>query len=94
MKVIALKAFCDQLGVSETTGLSWKRNYWERGVHYVYVGKTLLVKKDAVESWLNEGCRKDSPEETLVSESVLPSKAGPTQKTSKAPVTKLISPLA
>jgi hypothetical protein len=94
MDMMALKAWCDELGVNETTGKSWKKNYWEKGVHYVLAGKTTLIKKDAVELWLNEGCRKDSPNETLVSEFVLPSKAKPTQKTLKAPVTKLTSPLA
>ena len=94
MDMMGFKAWCDELGVSETTGKSWKKNYWEKGVHYVLVGKTAIIKKDAVELWLNEGCRKDSPNETLVSEYALPSKAKPTQKTLKAPVTKLISPLA
>lgn len=95
MNLISRKSFCDELGVPETTVKSWqKNNYWKRGVHYVVVGKTTLVKKDEAEKWLSEGFRQDSVNKTLVSASASRSTESPTQKNTKAPVTKLTSPLA
>ena len=94
MDLIGRKAFAKELGVEESIVRNWQKLYWERGVHYVVVGKTTLVKRGATTEWLNNGCRKDSPSEETQSESRSWSEGKSTQKPSKAPVTKLTSPLA
>jgi hypothetical protein len=40
------------MGLPDSTLRGWQARHWQRGQHYIIVGKTTLLNPDEVQSWL------------------------------------------
>jgi hypothetical protein len=89
---VSRKEFANSIGLKDSTVRGWQERHWQRGIHYVVIGKTTLLIKDEIEKWLNS--QRDSANKVagLKSEPRLTAKS--ITKPSKEISPKITSPLA
>lgn len=51
--MIARKKLAEQMGLPDSTLRGWQARHWQRGQHYIIVGKTTLLNPDEVQLWLD-----------------------------------------
>ena len=54
MKFIHRRKFAADLGISDAVFDGWKKRHWDRGKHYIIVGRQILVNLWEVNQWLEK----------------------------------------
>ena len=92
MDYISRKAFAESIGLKDSTVRGWQERHWTKGVHYTVVGRTTLLKTEAVNEWLENHYQRDCVPAAKASRSESKPVAGSTKKPLKATSLKIISP--
>lgn len=67
--MISREKLASALGVTPATLRGWQDRHWQRGVHYVVIGKTTMIDAKAVRKWLKSQMESSAVERASESES-------------------------